>query len=183
MSKMLRHVSIRRRFLNSLFPSFSSPSSSLQPFIDTENANYDRIACETKKFREKLHAEAVAMLIPEGMSPPEFQKGYFYYTRYNDDGYMRFCRVPSDTSGKPMDIEKDNPLEETILDLADVSANFSTNSFAEVAAAKISIDNQLLGFVADVRGDEKWTLMFRDLIAKSYLPTIIPLVRNFEWIP
>ena len=178
---MLRHVRFRgRSFLGSFFQSFRS--SSLEKFIQQENANYDRLAAQTRRFRDKLHAEAVSMLIPEGISPPEFQKGYFYYNRYSDEGFTRFCRVPADSAGKAMDIEKDSPLEETILDVCDVSGRFSLNNFADVSAAKITIDNSLLGFVADVRGDEKWSLMFRDLINHDYISHKIPLARNFEWI-
>jgi len=182
---MLRHVS-SRRFLNRLFPSFSDQRDTtklgLSKFIDNENKNFDRFSDETLELRSKLHAEATAMLIPEGMSPPELNKGFFYYTRYEENGMLRFCRVPSDTSGKVMDIEKTNPLEQTILSLGDVASRFSSNNFSDVSAAKISIDNNILGFVVDVRGDERWSLMFRNLLTGEYTASALPLVRNFEWI-
>ena len=75
-----------------------------------------------------------------------------------------------------------SPLEELILSLGDVVATFRESGFADVSAAKMSIDNKLVGFVVDLKGDERWVLRFRDIGAGEYLETVIANVRNFEWI-
>ena len=151
-------------------------------FIKSEDENYNKFAARTATVHKQLYQEAVSMLIPEGMSPPELNKGFFYFQRYDEDGHLRFCRVPADVGGKLIDTGKDNPLEEEILSVGDLAMQFSGTGFAEVSAAKISVDNTTLGFVADTRGDERWTLMFRDLLKKKYWSKSVDKVRNFEWI-
>jgi oligopeptidase B len=151
-------------------------------FISRENENFDGFLDRTKTLRTALYDEAVNMLIPEGMSPPELNKGYYYFQRYDEQGYLKFCRIPADSTGQVVPEVEASDLEEEMLGLQDVANQFSTNKFADVSAAKITIDNQMLGFVVDVRGDERWTLHFRDLLKREYCTMNIPLVRNFEWI-
>ena len=158
-------------------------TAAMEKFISDENEKFSNFSSRTKKLQSQLHAEAVNMLIPEGMSPPELNKGHFYFQRYDEAGQVRFCRVPADSAGKIMDIEKESPLEEEILSLSDIARRFSTNNFVDVSAAKLSIDSATLGFVCDTRGDEKWTLRFRDLLRKNFIENLkFDFVRNFEWI-
>ena len=152
----------------------------LVKFIEDENKRFDKFLTKTEAIRASLYDEAVNMLIPEGMSPPELNKGYYYFQRYDEEGRIRFCRVPADSTN----IESaPRELEEEILSVGDVAKTFSSNGFADISAAKISVDNQHLGFVVDLKGNERWTLMFRDLHRHEYVEGLeIPLVRNFEWI-
>ena len=159
-------------------------SREMHAFIEKENRRFDKFLESTVSLRSSLYDEAVNMLIPEGMTPPELNKGFFYFQRYDDEGRLRFCRVPADSTGKLIDIDSSSrELEEEILSVGDVAKRFSENGFSDISAAKISIDNQLLGFVVDLKGDERWSLMFRDLPRQEYVTSLrIPLVRNFEWI-
>ena len=154
----------------------------LERFITAENEKFEQFQAKTSQLQHTLFDEAVSMLIPEGMSPPELNKGFFYFQRYDGDGRIKFCRVPADTSGGVMDIEKHNPLEEELLSVSEIAQRFSCNNFCEVSAAKISQGNDILGFITDLRGNEKWTLMFKNLISKEYLAVSTEYVRNFEWI-
>jgi len=155
----------------------------LESFIESENKKFENFQIQTSQLRQELYDEAVNMLIPEGMSPPELNKGFFYFQRFDEEGRMRFCRVPADSTGKLVEIDSSTPdLEEEILSVTDVVNNFSQNGFTDISAAKISVDNQFLGFVADTKGDERWTLFFRDLTRAKYSEIQISLVRNFEWI-
>lgn len=161
-------------------------SSTFIPFIEKENENFSRFCRKTETLRKELYDEAVSMLVPEGMSPPELNKSFYYFQRYDESGFLKFGRVPADPSGSRLllDIDKDEirALEEEILSVRDLSTKFSENGFTDVSVAKISNDNSILGFVADYRGNEKWSLSFRDIVHQRYLSPQLPLVRNFEWI-
>ena len=170
------------RGVRPFFRRFSSTGrlSGLDAFVARQNLNHLKFVTTTSSLRQELLEEAVHLLVPEGMTPPELNKGFFYFQRY--DECMRFCRVPADTHGKTMDIESSaSPLEEEILSLGDLERDFGGTN-PSVSAAKISLDNRVLGFVADRAGDERWTLRFRDIAGKKFFPLALPLVRNFEWI-
>ena len=155
----------QRRFVQSLVP-----------------AAYTSFLRSSEKLRSELMDEAVSMLVPEGMSAPELNKGFFYFQRTDDEtGLVRFCRVPSDVGGNVIDTTESS-LEEEILNLADIRRTFSKSNFCSVAVAKICVDNKFVGFVSDVVGDEKWILRFRDITKKTYLQGSIDFVRNFEWM-
>lgn len=160
-----------RRLFCTVQSNFSSQKN-LSLFIQEENKNYSNFLEKTLSLRKLLYEEAVSMLMPEGMSSPELNKGFYYFQRFDEAGRITFCRV----------LLSQDSAEEEILSVGDLASNFSSNGFTEVSGAKISYDNSMLGFVADFRGDEKWTLGFRDLANQSYLSLQIPLVRNFEWI-
>jgi oligopeptidase B len=178
----VRRLAQVRRFWTSRF-SAEPTVSPFQNFIEDENNKFAKFYERTAKVRSELFDEAVNMLLPEGITPPELNKGYFYFQRIDGAGRLRFCRVPADSTGKLVDIDSSTKdLEEEILSLTDVATSFSNNGFADVSAAKISVDNQFLGFIADVKGDERWNLFFRDLTRSKYTDDTVPLVRNFEWI-
>ena len=146
-------------------------------FVNRQRDRFLDFSVKTSRLQTELFDEAVSMLVPEEMSPPELNKSFYYFQKTGESGLSVYSRIPADSFGNLMD----NSMEEEILDLGKIAKTFGHGEFCTLSAAKISVDNKLVGFVSDVVGDERWTLGFSE-IGGTFLKKKFDLVRNFEWI-
>ncbi|KAF4689031.1 hypothetical protein FOZ60_002132 [Perkinsus olseni] len=180
------------------FMQVADPTTSLpvQNIIDAENDLADEYFSDPKglEYEKILYDEASDMLVPEGTSSPEEDKGYLYFQRMvgSDDSatsqeeldqdrlqFLRFCRVPASVAGAGAHAAD----EEVVLCTRELVRERGQGTYVEVVAVKLAPSNSLVGVVVDFTGDERFDLIFRHVPGggPTHYPEI-PLVRNFEWV-
>lgn len=143
--------------------------------LHAENAYTDAVTADQQALRESIFAEIKSHTVETDMSVPSRINDWWYFTRTEEGAqYSVHCRVPVvDDSWEPPQIQRGEPLdgEQVILD-GNVEAE--KVPFFSLGGMTVSPDGNLLAYLVDETGDERFTLRVRDLRTGEQLPDEIP---------
>jgi oligopeptidase B len=133
----------------------------LGAYLRAERRHYDAAAGHLRHLRSVLFTEVRQRLLPTECSVSWKRGAFFYYTRtMTGSEYEQFL-----ASRNP-----DGP-GTVILDGAELAG---PDGYVEIAVREVSPDGHLLAYSIDTRGDEVYTLRFRDLTTLTDLPDTAP---------
>lgn len=126
-------------------------------YLQAENNYADALLAPLKPLQEALYAETVRRIKQDDRSVPVRQRGYYYYTRY-DQGqeYAVVARRKGSVRG-PEEILLDQP------------AMAKGSGYFEIGKDVVSQDNRLLAFAEDKVGRRQYVLRFKDIATGTLL--------------
>ncbi len=131
-------------------------------YLKAEDAYKQAVMKHTEAFQESLFNEIVGRIKQTDMSVPYKERGYLYYTRYEEGGeYPIYCR-------KKGSLERE---EEVLLNVNEMAEGYD---FYSVAGHTTSQDNNLIAFGVDTVSRRLYTIYFKDLRTGETLTDKIP---------
>lgn len=145
-------------------------SQEVLDYLNAENAWRDRKMAHTQALQKKLYEELVGRLDPDESSVPVYDRGYWYYTRFEPGkDYPVYARRRG-TLDAP---------EQVMLDGNQLALG---HKFFIVGSTSVSPDGKLLAWTEDTVGRWQYTLKVRNLESGSTLPDAVTNVEaNFVW--
>ena len=131
-------------------------------YLKAEDNYKKAVLKHTEDFQEELFNEIVGRIKQTDMSVPYKERGYHYYTRYEEGGeYPIYCRMKGSLEGE----------EEVLLDVNEMAEGYE---FYNVAGHTVSMDNNLIAFGVDTVSRRLYTIYFKDLRTGETLTDQIP---------
>ncbi|MBP7273306.1 MAG: S9 family peptidase [Saprospiraceae bacterium] len=126
-------------------------------YLKAENNYLDSMMSHTKGFQKELYDEIKGRIKEDDTSPPYFNNGYVYYTRYEKGKeYPIYCRKKgSETSP-----------EEIMLNVNDLAEG---KKFCVVGGMDVSENNQYLFYAVDYSGRNLFNWFVKDLTTGKLL--------------
>ncbi|MGV0716245.1 S9 family peptidase [Mycolicibacterium sp. XJ662] len=133
--------------------------------LNAENAYTEHVTAHLAPLREKIFDEIKARTKETDLSVPTRRQDWWYYGRsFEGKQYSVHCRCPvenpDDWTPPVLDENTEIPGEQVLLD-ENVEAD--GHEFFALGAASVSLDGTVLAYSVDVKGDERYTLRFKDL--------------------
>ena len=127
-------------------------------YLNAENAYKDAVMKHTESFQKKLYDEIVGRIKKTDISVPSKESGYYYYSRYEEEGeYPIYCRRKG-----TMEAE-----EEILLNVNEMAKG---HAYYSVAGYSVSSNNNLIAFGVDTVSRRKYTIHFKNLKTGEILP-------------
>ena len=131
-------------------------------YLNEENAYGKEVMKPTEGFQKDLYEEMIARIKKDDESVPYQKKGYWYYTRFTEEGqYPIYCRK-KDTMENPEEI------------LMDVNVMAEGHSYYSVGGLSISPDNKYIVFGEDTVSRRIYTLKMKSIATGEILELNIP---------
>jgi oligopeptidase B len=131
-------------------------------YLEAENAYKEQALQPVARLREKLYRELVGRLQPQDSTVPVRDRGYLYFTRYQEGAEYPVHLRRKDENGA---------LEEVLLDVGKLAEG---HAYYAIGNRAISPGGQLLAYGEDVSGRRNYTLRIKDLRRGRLLPDEIP---------
>ena len=120
-------------------------------YLKAEDAYKQAMMKSTEALQENLFNEIVGRIKQTDMSVPYKERGYHYYTRYEEGGeYPIYCRKKGSLEGE----------EEILLNVNEMAEG---HDYYHVAGYTVSMDNNLIAFGVDTVSRRLYTIHFKDL--------------------
>ena len=134
-------------------------------YLDAENAFTEHVTADLAPLRQKIFDEIKARTKETDLSVPTRRGPWWYYGRsFQGKQYGVQCRCPvtdpDDWAPPQFDEATEIPGEQVLLD---ENVEAEGHDFFSLGAATVSIDGNILAYSVDVKGDERYTLRFKDL--------------------
>ncbi len=132
-------------------------------YLKAENEYTDAMMKNTEKLQEDLYNEIIGRIKQTDESVPYRDRGYYYYTRFEEGKeYPVYCR------------KKDNidAQEEILLNVNEMAEGYD---YFQVAGFTVSPDNMKIAYGLDTVSRRKYTVYFKDLATGEIYPDAIPL--------
>ena len=134
-------------------------------YLEAENAYTEQVTDHLAPLRQKIFDEIKARTKETDLSVPIRRNDWWYYSRsYEGKQYSVHCRCPitdpDDWTPPQLDEHTEINGEQVLLD---ENAEAAGHDFFAMGAATVSVDAHTLAYSVDVRGDERYTLRFKDL--------------------
>ena len=144
-------------------------------YLNAENAYTDAVTAALVPLQEKILGEIRGRIKEDDQSPPTYDNGYWYTTRFDTGAeYPVYERQP----GTPQGATPNAPVEI----LLDGPALAKGKPFYSIGAVKVSPDNQWLAWTDDVTGRRISTLRFKNLRTGVTAVDAIPgVLENAAW--
>ena len=144
-------------------------------YLNAENAYTDAVTAALVPLQEKILGEIRGRIKEDDQSPPTYDNGYWYTTRFDTGAeYPVYERQP----GTPQGATPNAPVEI----LLDGPALAKGKPFYSIGAVKVSPDNQWLAWTDDVTGRRISTLRFKNLRTGVTAADAIPgVLENAAW--
>ena len=144
--------------------------------LEAENAYTDAVLAAQEPLRERLFDEIKSRTKETDLSIPIRRDNWWYYARsFEGKQYGVHCRCPiagpEDWTPPQLDTDTEVPGEQVLIDSNQLAEG---HSFFSLGAFSVSHDGALLAYSTDVRGDERYTLRFKDLRTGELLADEIP---------
>ncbi|KAF6263009.1 prolyl oligopeptidase [Scenedesmus sp. NREL 46B-D3] len=146
--------------------------------LTAENDYAAAAMADTQSLQEELYEEMKARIQEAEVSAATRDMGYYYYTSTAEgQQYKLHCRRPVPASAgtaSEADVMDTSLAEEVLLDenQRKAAGNFS---FYMVGSVATSPDNKLLAWTEDTTGNEKYTLLVKDLGSDKEVTQPIPM--------
>jgi oligopeptidase B len=133
--------------------------------LEAENDYTEHVTSELAPLRQKIFDEIKARTKETDLSVP-MRRGYWWYYGRSFEGkqYSVHCRCPvtdpDDWTPPQLEEQAEIPGEQVLLD---ENAEAEGHDFFALGAATVSLDGNVLAYSVDVKGDERYTLRFKDL--------------------
>ncbi|MET0703981.1 MAG: oligopeptidase B, partial [Mycobacterium sp.] len=153
-------------------------------YLEAENVYADAVTDGQEPLRQKIFDEIKARTKETDLSVPTRRGDYWYYGRsFEGKQYGLQCRCPvqdpDDWSPPRFDENTAVPGEQILLD---ENIEAEGHDFFALGAASVSLDGNVLAYSADVTGDERYTLRFRDLrTGENYDDVIADISAGVTW--
>ncbi|RBQ17880.1 oligopeptidase B [Spongiactinospora rosea] len=143
-------------------------------YLEAENAYTEQVTGHLDQPRETIFQEIKNRTQETDLSVPTRKRNWWYYSRtVEGKQYGIQCRVAADGETPPVMGEDGGPLpgEQVLLDGNELAGEAD---FFAVGTSVVSPDGTKLAFSTDFKGDERFTLRFKDLVTGETLPDAIP---------
>jgi oligopeptidase B len=153
-------------------------------YLDDENAYTHSTTAHLDPLRQKIFDEIKSRTKETDLSVPIRRGDWWYYARsFEGKQYGVQCRCPV---GHPDDWDPPVLDEQTVIPgeqvLLDENLEADGHEFFALGAASISPDGNILAYSADVVGDERYTLRFKDLRTDELYPDeIVGIGAGVTW--
>jgi oligopeptidase B len=139
-------------------------------YLEAENRYTEAVMKPLEPLEEKLFQEMKGRIKETDLSVPERVRGYYYYTRTEAGKQYPILARKKGSLTAP---------EEVMLD---ENAAAGSSKYFRVGVSRVSPNDQLLAFTVDTMGNERYTLMVKDLTTGQVLPDRVPMVNySLEW--
>lgn len=120
-------------------------------YLNAENAYREQIMSGTERLQNHLYNEMVGRIKKDDSSVPYELRGYWYYTRYTEEGeYPIYCRKKGSLEAE----------EEIMLDVNELAKG---HAYYQVGGIAIHPNNQIISFGVDTVSRRIYTLYTKDL--------------------
>jgi oligopeptidase B len=145
-------------------------SSEVLDYLNAENVYRDAVMAPTRALQQKLYDELIGRIKPDDVSVPEYEHGYWYYTRFvPGQDYPIYARRKGELTAA----------EEIMLD---GNAMAVGHEYFQIGAAEVSRDGRLLAYTEDDVGRRQYTLKVKDLATGALLRDSLTNVEpQFVW--
>lgn len=145
-------------------------SPAVLDYLRAENAWRDTAMAHTAALREQLYAELTGRLDPDESTVPAFDRGYWYYSRFEPGlEYPVYARRKGSL---------DTP-EELLLDGNRLAGG---QPYFRIGATAVSDDGRLLAWTEDTAGRRQHVLRVKDIATGTTLPDVVTNVEaDFVW--
>ncbi len=134
-------------------------------YLKAENEYTEHVTESLAPLRQQIFEEIKARTKETDLSVPVRRGDWWYYARsFEGKQYSVHCRCPvsdpDDWTPPELDEDTEIPGEQVLLD-ENVEAD--GHDFFSLGAASVSLDAHTLAYSVDTKGDERYTLRFKDL--------------------
>ncbi|HZA03256.1 MAG TPA: S9 family peptidase [Propionibacteriaceae bacterium] len=146
-------------------------------YLKAENEYTEALTATNKSLVDAVFSEIKARTKETDLTVPNYAthsggQAYWYYTRTVEGSeYAIYCRAPAPDRRTPPALEGDIEGEEVLLD---ANAEAEGHEFFALGAFSISPNGRLLAYSVDVKGDERFTLLVKDLTTGGLREDRIP---------
>jgi oligopeptidase B len=139
-------------------------------YLNAENAYADAVLAPLKPLEDRLYGEFVGRIKQDDSSVPYRQRGYLYYTRFEQGQDYPIMARRKGTMAAPEEVLLDEP------------AMGRGKGYFSIGDAVASQDNRLLAYAEDVVGRRQYVLRFKDIATGRLLPDVVQNVEpGFVW--
>ncbi|MGQ9347800.1 S9 family peptidase [Mycolicibacterium gilvum] len=159
-------------------------NSDVVDYLEAENAFTEHVTESLAPLRQKIFDEIKARTKETDLSVPTRRGDWWYYGRsFQGKQYGVQCRCPvddpEDWTPPELDENTEIPGEQVLLD---ENVEAEGHDFFSLGAASVSVDGNILAYSVDVKGDERYTLRFKDLrTGKRYDDEITGIGAGVTW--
>ncbi|MCV7055768.1 S9 family peptidase [Mycolicibacterium gilvum] len=159
-------------------------NSDVVDYLKAENAFTEHVTESLAPLRQKIFDEIKARTKETDLSVPTRRGDWWYYGRsFQGKQYGVQCRCPvddpEDWTPPELDENTEIPGEQVLLD---ENVEAEGHDFFSLGAASVSVDGNILAYSVDVKGDERYTLRFKDLrTGKRYDDEITGIGAGVTW--
>ena len=149
-----------------------------------ENDYTEQATDDLAPLRQKIFDEIKARTKETDLSVPTRRGDWWYYGRsFEGKQYSVQCRCPvidpDDWTPPQLDEHTEIPGEQILLD---ENVEAEGHDFFALGAATVSLDGNILAYSVDVKGDERYTLRFKDLrTGELYDDEIVGIGAGATW--
>ncbi|MDF2828612.1 MAG: oligopeptidase Serine peptidase family, partial [Mycobacterium sp.] len=134
-------------------------------YLEAENVYTEEQTAVLEPLRQRIFDEIKARTKETDLSVPTRRGDWWYYGRsFEGKQYGVQCRCPvadpDDWTPPVLDEDTEVPGEQVLLD---ENVEAEGHDFFSLGAASVTLDGHTLAYSVDVKGDERYTLRFRDL--------------------
>ncbi|OBK79943.1 S9 family peptidase [Mycobacterium sp. 1164985.4] len=153
-------------------------------YLEAENAYTEHVTDHLAPLRQAIFDEIKARTKETDLSVPTRRDAWWYYGRsFEGKQYSVHCRCPvadpDDWTPPVLDENTEIPGEQVLLD---ENVEAEGHEFFSLGAASVSLDGNILAYSVDVKGDERYTLRFKDLrTGELYEDTIVGIGPGATW--
>jgi oligopeptidase B len=153
-------------------------------YLNAENDYTEQTTEHLAELRQKIFDEIRARTKETDLSVPTRRDNWWYYGRsFEGKQYGVQCRCPvidpDDWTPPQFDEHTEIPGEQILLD---ENVEAEGHEYFALGAATVSLDGNVLAYSSDVKGDERYTLRFKDLrTGKLYSDQIVGIGAGATW--
>ncbi|MEE9291462.1 MAG: oligopeptidase B, partial [Acidobacteriota bacterium] len=138
-------------------------------YLKAENDYTAAVMAPAERLTDALYTEMIGRIKETDLTVPARKDTYWYYSRTEEGKQYRIrCRRQGSPDG-----------EEEIL--IDENALAQGHTYFDLGAYDISPDHALVAYSTDTEGNERYTLVIKDLKTGELLPDRIPDTFSVEW--
>ncbi|MHC9294414.1 S9 family peptidase [Mycobacterium sp. LTG2003] len=152
--------------------------------LEAENAYTADVTAHLEPLRQKIFDEIKARTKETDLSVPMRRELWWYYARsFEGKQYAVHCRCPvtdpDDWTPPQLDEHTEIPGEQVLLD---ENVEAEGHEYFALGAATVTLDGSVLAYSVDTKGDERYTLRFKDLrTGELYEDTIAGIGSGGTW--
>ena len=154
-------------------------------YLEAENAYADAVLAPLKPVQDALYDEVVARIKQDDASVPFRERGWWYYSRYEQGKDYPIHARRKDAPGiDALSIQQANEAGDFAGEqvLLDVNALAAGKDYYNVGNYEVSQDNRILAWADDSNGRRQYTVHFRNLeTGEEYADVIANVEPNLVW--
>jgi oligopeptidase B len=127
-------------------------------YLAAENAYADVLLAPLKPLQQQLFKEITSRIKQDDASVPVQDRGYFYYTRYQQGGEY------------PIVARRKGSMDAAEEVLLDQNAMAGGKGYFNIGNYEVSQDNRLLAFAEDIVGRRQYIMQVKDIASDRLLP-------------